>query len=160
MQLTFDENGYLTPPGVIKADLEALEKTFATNEHRRWLFVKLLSLLEKLILQDIGDHIVLFWVNGSFVTQKDMPKDIDVVVFIRHEAFRNYLPLLRGLQSQYRGTIDFYFEPSYPDGHKFQAVFEVLKNDWQQLYSHSRRHPATMRIYRKGFLEIKPDSIF
>ncbi|MBK8564116.1 MAG: hypothetical protein IPN76_12455 [Saprospiraceae bacterium] len=160
MQLRFDEYGYLVPTEAIKANLEALETTFANNEHRRWLFEKLLSLLEKLILQDIGDHVVLFWVNGSFVTRKELPKDIDIVVFIHHEAFQMHLPILRKLQSQFVGAIDFYFEPSYPVGHKLHPVFEILKNDWLQLYSHTRRHPETMKIHQKGFLEINPDSIF
>lgn len=84
MQLTFDDNGYLLPHDAIHADLEVLEEAFASNDHRRWLFGKLLSLLEKLILQDIGDSVVLLWVNGSFVTGKDLPKDIDLVVFIHH----------------------------------------------------------------------------
>jgi hypothetical protein len=160
MQLNFDENGYLVPAEAIRADLEALETTFANNEHREWLYGKLLSLLEKLILQDIGDHVVLFWVNGSFVTRKNMPKDIDVVVFIHHDAFQKFLPLLRTLQSQFAGTVDFYFEPFYPSEHRLNAVFEVLKNDWQQLYTHTRRHPQTLKINRKGFIEINPNSIF
>ena len=91
---------------------------------------------------------------------KELPKDIDIVVFIHHEAFQMHLPILRKLQSQFAGAIDFYFEPSYPVGHKLHPVFEILKNDWQQLYSHTRRHPETMKIHQKGFLEINPDSIF
>lgn len=160
MQLAFDESGYLIPAKPIRVDLEILEKVFADNEHRRWLFDKFILLLEKLMLQNISDHVVLFWVNGSFVTRKELPKDIDAVIFIRHEVFKNQLPLLRKLQSQFEGTIDFYFEPYYPDGHRLQAVLEILKNDWQQLYSHTRRHPGTMQIHRKGFLEINPASIF
>lgn len=160
MQLEFDENGYLHPFEPIEAEWDALESTFSYNEHRRWLLTKINSLQDKLNRLQIRSYVALFWVNGSFVTRKELPKDIDIVVFIQHETFQRQLHNLRNLQAEFQGTIDFYFEPFYPEGHRLHNVFLILKNDWQSLFTHTRRDPHTQLIHREGFLQINPDLIF
>ena len=89
-----------------------------------------------------------------------MPKDIDIVVFLQHECFKQSLLRLRAIQAKFNGAIDCYFEPFYPESHRLGEVSLILKNDWQQLYSHTRRHPITLKIHQKGFLQINPNSIF
>lgn len=160
MKLQFDDFGYLIPYEVTEADLDLLEKTFVFNEHRRWLYKKFLLLLEKIIGLEIEEDIMLFWINGSFVTRKEFPKNIDVVVFIHYQVFAKNLDSLRNLQSQFHGKIDFYFEPFYPENHKLHSVFLILKNDWEKLYLHTRRHPDTQQIHKKGFLEINLNTTF
>jgi uncharacterized protein DUF6932 len=160
MQLTFDKNGYLHPFEPIQVEWGTLESIFANNEHRRWLLSKVNSLLDKLNRLQVRKNVVLFWVNGSFDTKKELPKDIDIVAFVQHENFQSHLQNLRNLQAEFQGMIDFYFEPFYPEGHKLHNVFLILKNDWQSLFTQTRRHPQTRLIHRKGFLQINPDSIF
>lgn len=160
MDLLFDDYGFLVPFEVIETDLDTIEKSFVFNEHRRWLYERLLSLFEKLIKEEIEEQIALFWINGSFVTKKELPKDIDVVIFIHHDLFLKKLDRLRKLQSQFHGKIDFFFEPYYPENHRLHAVSLILKNDWENLFSRTRRQPETKEIHKKGFLQINLKSMF
>ena len=81
--LYFDKNGNLHPYEPIPADMEILKTEFVDNinsEIRLRHYKKLekyLTELKGLIVEDI-----IIWVNGSYVTKKKNPKDIDIVVFI------------------------------------------------------------------------------
>ncbi|HPA46251.1 MAG TPA: hypothetical protein PLG59_10500 [bacterium] len=68
----FDSNGNLSP-GVHFVSLEDVERTFAWNAHRRMLFAGLKEALTNLAKAGIRR----VWIDGSFVTRKENPKDID-----------------------------------------------------------------------------------
>ncbi|MDA1054627.1 MAG: hypothetical protein O3C40_29705 [Planctomycetota bacterium] len=69
----FDESGNL-PPGVHEADWEQIVQRFGWTSRRRELLDGLKTAMEP--LREAGCRRV--FVNGSFVTEKDDPGDIDV----------------------------------------------------------------------------------
>lgn len=68
----FNESGEL-PPGVFVTDIDEIEAVLGVNSHRQKLIKGLRRALENLM--EAGVHRV--WINGSFVTSKNNPNDID-----------------------------------------------------------------------------------
>jgi hypothetical protein len=69
----FTIDGYL-PPGIHLTTIEEIETMFATNMKRKQIFQKLLILVAD--LKSIGCNVA--YVDGSFITTKERPKDVDV----------------------------------------------------------------------------------
>jgi len=69
----FDHRGNL-PPGLHDAEWDEMERRFAWNDRRRELLAGLKAALSP--LRKAGCRRI--FVNGSFVTSKDLPGDIDV----------------------------------------------------------------------------------
>ena len=68
----FDENGNL-PPGVYHVSLAEIERRFAWNDARRALFNGLRRALANLARAGIRR----VWIDGSFVTAREEPGDVD-----------------------------------------------------------------------------------
>lgn len=74
MDIAFDENTGLIVPGEHKLTLEEFEKAFVYNIRRREIFNGFLKLID--IFREIKcTHI---YADGSYVTQKTYPGDIDI----------------------------------------------------------------------------------
>ena len=71
------DNHGLLPSGVYDCTLQEIGDVFATNKHRGRLFDNLLSCLRNEI-RPIFDSPI--YINGSFVTDKEHPEDIDIAV--------------------------------------------------------------------------------
>lgn len=152
MRLTFDDKGYLTPCEVIKTDIGVLANTFVFNPHRKMLFDNFQAFFTKLMSLDVGS--VYCWIDGSFVTRKELPKDIDLVVFIDFDAFNRKESRLLHLQKSFQGQLDVYYVPLFPETHKFYSITLIRRNDFWELYSKTRGNPFTGEISRKGILQI------
>ncbi len=80
----FDRRGYLTPPRPLECELSFLEENFVEGipdvNSRRELFIGYLRFLEKLKIAVNASFEQ--WINGSFISKKLSPQDIDVVTFI------------------------------------------------------------------------------
>ncbi|MBS4959104.1 MULTISPECIES: DUF6932 family protein [Clostridium] len=82
----FTPNGIL-PEGIHKANLEEIRERFCSYgdvERRELLFKSLYS-----YIQDVSKHKVNFYVciDGSYVTQKDSPGDLDVLILYDFEYY-------------------------------------------------------------------------
>ena len=152
MQLKFDEKGYLTPYGVVETDKEVFIETFVFNQHRQKLCDCLFDFFEKLVALDLG--VIFCWIDGSFVTRKDFPKDIDLAVFLDFNVFDKTESRLLRFQNEFRGLLDIYFVPLFPENHKYHPITLIRKNDFLDLYSKTRRNPVSGEISRKGILQI------
>lgn len=75
MPLTVDSNTGLLPPGEHPASLAELEAVFCFNYRRRQIFSGLTFVVEKLHEK----RVERIWIDGSFVTMKERPKDVDVI---------------------------------------------------------------------------------
>jgi predicted nucleotidyltransferase len=95
----FDKNGNL-PIGVHISNIDEITERFGFNEHRQ----NLLKGLSKAILdlKDLGFKRI--YLNGSFVTNKEYPKDYDLcweeTIEVDFELFAYKNPILAGLEGQ------------------------------------------------------------
>lgn len=112
MELVFDEKGNLKPYKAIEADLKIFESTFATNELRKDLYDKYLNYLldlKKVIGQETNFY---QWLNGSYVSKREKPQDIDLVTFIDFQVYDKEITkndFLKSPKSEILYGLDCYF---------------------------------------------------
>lgn len=83
--------GYL-PEGIHDCSLPELEKRFGlfqVSDQRLRLFERLVLLIQETTSTDLVLEII---VNGSFVTAKDIPNDIDLIIALKPEVLFSDLP--------------------------------------------------------------------
>lgn len=156
--LLFDGNGLLKPPEAIPATLELLEKEFVLSlgtVSRRKLFEKMVTYLQD--LKNLVSEELEVWVNGSFVTKKANPKDIDVVVFIpwqKAEQFSEELKKFSKPDVVENYGVDGYLVRVYEQKHKLHVLTRSDRVHW--LFDFPRTQPnRSGKRFKKGFLEIK-----
>ena len=74
----FDKNGYL-PPGIHPATLDEIQERFGSSSEMRKELMRSLRWLVDLVRSDDVRRLI---VNGSFVTAKPEPEDVDCVLLI------------------------------------------------------------------------------
>jgi len=123
----FDRRGYL-PPGVHEADWEE----FQTNAHRKALVAKMTALIDH--LKAVGCKSL--FIDGSFVTGKEMPNDYDACWDVTGVKFESVDPLLldgsdegkSGIEAKYGGDIrPDKFSPLESDATYFE-FFQIDRN--------------------------------
>ena len=78
------------------------------------------------------------WINGSFVTQKVNPKDIDIVVFVNYEHLRSKEILLSSFKEK-QESVDLYYVKVFPENHE---NFELTRFDylhWFYFFTSNRK---------------------
>ena len=143
---SLDKHGLL-PSGVYDCSLQEISEVFATNKHRGQLFGNLLSCLHNEIRPLFDSPI---YINGSFVTDKDHPEDVDVALELEGVSDKKKLEALVYMNNhQNRLLIE--ISSSFLDklgasgGFRFFHVFPVYScQDRQTQRSESQasqRHP-------------------
>jgi len=107
------------------------------------------------------------WVDGSFVTSKLNPGDIDVVSFIHSDVLdkldapgRQFVveTLAAGPKAKPRYRTDSYFVPVYDSTHPFFAQYESVRSYWRKWFGRGRPTAGTNGETpdgpHKGMLEI------
>jgi hypothetical protein len=100
------------------------------------------------------------WIDGSFVTSKLDPSDIDMVSVLDGPTF-DALPA--GLRSMVEGLLagkatkavwglDSFAVLRYPDGSPFKAAADAAADEWHQFWQGDRGHDGSV----KGYLEVIP----
>ena len=154
-QLNFDENGNLYPYESIEVDLDTLERYFVTafpnSQTRKRLFENYLRYIYR--FQDEVFPFFEQYINGSFVTKKENPKDIDIVTFLDFEVYQkreksNTLDKFWSFSLEDEG-IDAYLVEDFPENHPEFMVTKLSKIRWVELYSSDKP-----KIHKKGFLKI------
>lgn len=159
MSLIFDENGCLTPSNAILTTLDIFEDVFVSK------FI--VSSTRKNIFENYKRYVVDFqkdivgnfkqWVNGSFVTKKLNPNDIDLVTFIPFDIFekkRKELEarfIMGGALKNY--SVDAYAIKVYPQEHDLHFVTQHDVAEWRETFSKTKFNRVRKR-YPKGFLEL------
>ncbi len=156
--LTFDEHGYLTPQEGIEADIDTLKAyfvdAFPNSERRRWLFDNYLRYTYR--FQDEVFPRFEQWINGSFVTQKENPKDIDIVTFVEHWVYEKRKDKVMDkfwTFSLEKERIDAYIVKVYPPEHPLYSKYKDDVRKYKALYSRSRRDSNDIK-HPKGFLKL------
>ena len=126
--------------------IQEFEKYFVINEHREILFDNFLKFTEK--LKKLGIDNFHQWIDGSFVTKKISPNDIDVVSFIETKTFkRNEKELL--LLSKMFQNIDCYFVEVFSSEDKKYYITQTDTSYWYNLFQGTRKPRV-----KKGFVQI------
>lgn len=115
--LEFDKNGNLYPYEAIHSTIDILERTFVDgfkdSKTRFELFKTYLELNND--VQHLVETAFVQFVNGSFVTRKLNPNDIDLVCFIDYKIYEQKEKLFKELKIAYKAlNIDCYFVKTYP----------------------------------------------
>lgn len=100
---------------------------------------------------------LLVWVGVSFVTQKIIPNDIDVVVFLESAIIDEYEPELKTAfkfpTSKKRYNVDAYMVRVYPVASQNFALTQSDRLDWLSFWTKTAPNRAGVSS-RKGFLEL------
>ena len=146
--LNFDEYGNLTPYKVIEVDLTTFEAYFVTafpnSTTRKRLFENYLRYIYR--FQDEVFPFFEQWINGSFVTQKENPKDIDMVTFLDYEVYEKrgnkVLDKFWSFSLEDEG-IDSYLVRDYPEHHPNFVETSAYKEKWSRLYRKTRNEAVS-----------------
>lgn len=154
MDLSFDPDGFLMPYTAVTADLESFKETFvggfpdsATrggifNNYQDWLATFRSTVCQTGFYQ---------WIDGSFVTRKNNPNDLDIVTFVDHAVYlekeRN-IGAFKSLKFRKETKLDLYFANVYPANHALRKNFEFDSAYWLDLFSKNRLKQ------HKGFIQI------
>jgi len=104
MPIPIFESSGLLPPGVHDCTLDEIKVRFGSfhgSDRRPQLFVKLLAFLSEVRASQIVRRLV---VNGSFVTAKPAPNDIDLIVVVNadHDFTADLTPVAYNAVSKQR----------------------------------------------------------
>ena len=145
--LEFDKRGYLQPSEAIELVLSDFKDTFVVNTRREHLFDAYLNFME--VLKSNHVNYLYQWINGSFVSKKLYPKDIDLVIFLDKDTYEKQIDTLRALKYNVRPEVDAYFVKVYPkDSDDFNIYTQSDILTWHHLFAKDRNNAA------KGYVQI------
>ncbi|GAB2552507.1 DUF6932 family protein [Spirosoma aerophilum] len=151
--LKLSEDGFL-PPGRHRCNIDDFFALFVQNNtHRQQLFQAWKSYNERLLVNlGLGNIKLVQWIDGSFVTNKLTPNDIDFVTFIPYDL---YEPNEDGLiefystVSLHNNGLDAYICPIYPAEHPDYQFTRHYRTIWNKRFKKNKD-----TIGEKGFLEL------
>jgi hypothetical protein len=144
MELTFDQRGNLLPYKKIKLELDEFRFLFVekfNNSRRNQIFKSYQKFLFDFSTVVSGNFVQ--WIDGSFVTSKEHPNDIDFVTFINHEVFDSKEKLihenfrLEGARKKY--GVDAYTIRQYPENHAKYMLYQSDLVYWLNWFSNTKK---------------------
>lgn len=162
MELNFDIRGNLKPYRIIELELsefvEHFVSSFNPDTTRGELFKNYQGYLTD--LNATLSYSFFQWIDGSFITTKRNPKDIDLVSFI---DYRDYEKSTRILEAKFSARkarqsyqVDAYIVPIYPEDHKKHAIYHSDSLYWRNLFGKTRVNRAK-RQFEKGIVQLNFD---
>ncbi|MDX2247727.1 MAG: hypothetical protein SF052_13165 [Bacteroidia bacterium] len=157
----FDIRGNIQPGGIIEMEMAEFESFFVKQfdffEERMAIFENF-TRYNRDLSHLIGIGFVQ-WINGSFVSNKETPKDIDFVTFIDWKTYTHHKKEIDSRFSKWAVAnnyekLDAYTICEYPQGHRFHQTFLADRAYWYEWFSNSR-YTRTKQRFPKGFVEIK-----
>ena len=143
----FDENGNL-PNGIINSSLQEFKDHFIINfkesSTRPVIFKGYLRYCDKLVSLNIATK---QWINGSFITDKVNPNDIDFVTHIdalkvdeNSEIQTKILEICNPVETKKEFLCDVYFILLYPQHipELYQHTINRI-NYWRKWFGHDRK---------------------
>ena len=157
--MEFDDYGNLFPYKLIETDLETFERIFFTNfknsDRRKMLFQNYLSYIHNFKNQ-VSENFYQ-WIDGSFVTSKLNPNDIDIVAFLNADVYQDKTSQLtdfQGIKLKTEQKLDCYFVKEHPTEHKnYEIITHYDSVEWFHLFSKSRVQRDGKR-HSKGIIQI------
>jgi len=154
MNLSLTSNGIL-PEGIHRCTSDVILELFVINfpdsQTRRRLF-RQWQVYNQRLKQQVGNETLVQWIDGSFVTNKVNPGDIDFVTFISYESYKQKEDSLIEFYttiSLYDSGLDAYICPIYDSQDSRYPEYQQRCSDWSLLFGQLRDSNS-----QKGFLEI------
>jgi hypothetical protein len=148
--IQFDNRGFLKPNAAIETDFRTFEETFVFNPHRQQLFEQYLNYLNE--LKKIVKTPFEQWIDGSFVSKKPIPNDIDILSFIPSPIYSLEETRLYELKQNSKPTIDAYYICQFPENHRRFVETNGDYYYWLNQFTKDRRKNS------KGFIKILFDN--
>ncbi|MBO0948720.1 DUF6932 family protein [Fibrella forsythiae] len=148
-EFVFDSHGYLIPNDEpILADKASVNHQFGCSSVlRRSLWNDVEKLME--ILSSYLLPVVEVWIDGSFISQKTDPDDVDVVIFISHAAYIPMRAVLDALGTSFV-QLDVKWIPVLDASDSHSAAINALERmKWFALFNSDRNGLP------KGFVSLK-----
>jgi hypothetical protein len=156
--LHFDNKGHLKPHGTITSTIEEFKKILVDDiksETRQTNYEKYIRYSNDLKKLSGGDNIRQ-WINGSFVTQKANPQDIDLVTFLNQTQIRRlgkHINRFNVEGSSPMYGVDAYIVEIHPPDSRFYSHTQGNTAYWLEIFSSTKVNRRGMK-YKKGFIEI------
>ena len=155
--LEFNEYGYLIPYQPILTDVVTFEQVFVESFPesitRRPLFEQYQAFNQ--LLYELLPNGFSQWINGSFVSRKSDPNDIDVVTFVDASLYDRYekqFDVLRGWRNRRSKSVDGFFVRYYPENHRYRIRYEYDCTDWLNTFGTWK--DRTQKTRNKGFITL------
>lgn len=145
--LKWDLRGYLTPYERISLSMQSAQRTLATNEERLHLWNSFRDLL--LEIERLKVPLVSIWLDGSYVSRKNHPNDIDMVIFVEQPYHSTNFGFLDKVSARFANLHVFWVGLWVTPDKMQQAINELVKFNWQTWFNSDKEGSP------KGFLEIK-----
>ena len=156
--ITFTDEGFIFPNEKINVDLATLKTIFVDNfpnsTTRKTLYDNYLRYIDDFSKQITPNFTQ--WINGSFVTLKENPNDIDFVTFIDvdillEKSDNGFLDNFYSFSWE-KEKLDAYILDVFPEEDKMYIEHTLkFKNQWFERFTQTK--PGGKK-YKKGFLEI------
>jgi hypothetical protein len=163
MEFQFNQLGNISPNKIIEINWPTLNEVFDENFSNSSTRRQLLTNLEQFILQ-IENEItgeLKIWINGSFISQKINPRDIDAVFWLPHQIAEHKKSILDNQfftkQVKISLNLDLYYAIDYPKNHKKYFLTHLDALYWKDVYGHTRQDSNGVQ-HQKGFFELKINS--
>ena len=158
--MTYDFRGNLTPYDITQLSFEAFVEHFV-DEFEDSTTRKLIFEQYQRYLLDIRTMITddfVQWIDGSFVSRKTNPNDIDVVTFLDFDVYETHKALILkhfvGNKVFYRFKVDGYILQKFPPDHQEYNYSMANQAYWKDFFGHTRPNRAGIKL-PSGFIELK-----
>lgn len=160
MEPSFDIRGNLRPYMRIKLDVQhfksAFIDSFDEDSTRYDLFDRYLGYTENFRNKVTGNFTQ--WVNGSFVTNKKNPNDVDFVNLVNFSVVEEKEDLIRREfirnDALKKYGLDAFLLIVYPEDHKLSIYTKSDILYWNDWFTKSRKDKSGKR-YPKGYVELE-----
>lgn len=155
--LEFDDKGHLIPYNVIELSyknfIANFVKQFPLNSTRHQIFNNFEVFLGEFSSKVYPNFQI--WINGSFVTKKVNPNDIDCLIFINYEWLKENELKLSDFKNKIKNDrLDVYFLIEYSANHEFRVLTETDTFYWKDWFSRTRINRSG-KSSPKGFVELQ-----
>ncbi len=157
MDFTFDKvRGFLVyPPKYIELSFEELPlllEKLPFNEQRNHLWEEYQNYLAE--IRELLQTNFFQYLDGSFITQKENPKDIDVVSFVEGELLEHYEKEIEQIDQKHK-NIDAYYIALYPPEHQqYESHTKAGFFEWAKQFGNTRPNKHNNLQFRKCFIKI------
>jgi hypothetical protein len=141
----------------VVTNLDALEHRFVTTEKRARLFDNYQQYTQALI-KIIGlENLYFQWLNGSFVTSKMEPNDIDLVSFMDGDIKEACSEEIKTLNTTHKPIVDAYTVGLYSENHPLHKRGQNDMADWKRdfmVWTHKKSDKSLENIGSKNFIQL------